>query len=290
MAVSDFAVAMGVIGTVLLCIYEVYPIAYVKRAIDRRNSLEIPYKVSVLAIGYHICWILYYDTIQSDNMLLVLNVVTLVMCMLAFMSFLFMHFDTRSAILFCVLFAGFATGWYMIGRELRSRSYFKWFVCPFHCIAYLNILHDTYLVVWCGKPERLPILLVVDFMVACFGLALYSVAHQYWEFFIPHILGFAESGFAFCLVVAWHLVPRRYKSVKPGLLSSGRKKTSKATTESMLEPSGGKVCQGTECLGYHDGGSAHDKRGEADRAAHHLTSSVLQEAGLACCYFAMSYV
>ncbi len=143
MPASPFAETMGVVGTILLCLYEVFPITHVKRAIDTQRSREIPYKISIIAVGYHICWILYYDTIQHDFTLLMLNLMTLVMALLAFMAFLFVHFDTRNATIFTVLFAGFCVAWYMIGREFRSVYYFKWIISPFHALAYLNILHDT---------------------------------------------------------------------------------------------------------------------------------------------------
>jgi len=143
MVASPFAETMGVVGTILLCLFEVYPIVHVKRAIDLQRSREIPYKISIMAVGYHICWILYYDTIQPDLTLLMLNITTLLAALLVFMAFLFVHFDTRNATIFCVLFAGFATGWYMIGREFRSVYYFKWLICPFHTLAYLNLIHDV---------------------------------------------------------------------------------------------------------------------------------------------------
>jgi hypothetical protein len=143
MPASGFAEAMGIVGTVLLCLYEVYPVAYVKKAIDTQNAREIPYKVSMIAMGYHICWILYYDTINPDFTLLMLNIVTLIMCVLASMAYLFLTFETRSAILFCSLFSGSAFGFYMFGRVFLTNPIFRWYVTPVHSLCYLNMAHDT---------------------------------------------------------------------------------------------------------------------------------------------------
>jgi len=91
---------------------------------------------------------------------------------------------------------------------------------------------------WHGKGNRLPILLVLDFMAACFCLALYSVAHEYYEFFIPHIVGFAESGFIFCFVTAWHLVGKAYFDEIKNIKRETREISTinNKTAESFMEP------------------------------------------------------
>ena len=91
MAASYITYIMGIAGF-LLCIYDGYTFVHVKRAIDLQNSWEIPFVASLLGIGYQIGWILYFNTVVPDIILLVLNIARLVIALLILMSFVFTHF------------------------------------------------------------------------------------------------------------------------------------------------------------------------------------------------------
>ena len=73
-------------------------------------------------------------------------------------------------------------------------------------------------------------------MFACFSLALYSISKKYWEFAIPHVVGFLITGFVFCIVVSWTFV---YKSTSKSDLKKvekvNKKDLSSKTAESLID-------------------------------------------------------
>ena len=91
--------------------------------------------------------------------------------------FIFLHFNMLNAILFFFLFSGTSFGFYMGGREIKFRDFFKWLVMPFQILIYLDVL-------W-----RL-----VLFFFLCFfmGFLVYAV------FFASEVEEFIEDVFADC--------------------------------------------------------------------------------------------
>jgi hypothetical protein len=71
-------------------------------------------------------------------------------------------------------------------------------------------------------------------MGACFALSHYSLAKEYWEFFIPHIIGFAETGFIFCIVVTWTMVPKKLEDL-PIRASVPSQPSANRTIDRMME-------------------------------------------------------
>jgi len=143
MGASYIANIMGISGAILLCAYDAYNFWHIKIAIDSQSSREIPYVVSLLGIGYQTGWILYFDTIVPDMTLLLLNLFRLLIGLLIFISFLFIHFDTRTGALFASLFAPSTIGWYFLAREFREMDYFEWPVAGFHALVYCGFLVDS---------------------------------------------------------------------------------------------------------------------------------------------------
>eukprot|EP00826_Nyctotherus_ovalis_P002333 TRINITY_DN10459_c0_g1_i2.p3 TRINITY_DN10459_c0_g1~~TRINITY_DN10459_c0_g1_i2.p3 ORF type:complete len:121 (-),score=17.47 TRINITY_DN10459_c0_g1_i2:124-486(-) len=85
----------------------------------------------------------------------------------------------------------------------------------------------------------MPVLLIIDFMAACFTLGLYSVSKEYWAFLIPHAFGIFEAGFGFCIIMSWNFVYKKKMPVRrfAELIKerASRDATSK-TVESFIDP------------------------------------------------------